>query len=96
LRRGRHVAPYNMGPREKPMLQLAPDRKRRADRERQRRCRALRRQGRAAYTVVIDGDVIGMLVALGWLRDADATDPQCVARAIGALLADAAKKSRHA
>ena len=73
-----------------------PDSRRAADRARQRRCRELGRQGCAVYGVVADAAVLDMLVRLGWLHDGDATDPRRVGRAISALLADAANKSRHA
>jgi hypothetical protein len=90
-----HGAPMAHGA-EKVLMMLQrtprPDRRRAADRARQRRCRELRRQGRAAYSVVADADVLDMLVKLGWLRDGDATDPRRVGRAISALLADAANK----
>ena len=59
---------------------------------RQRRCRAMRRDGKATYHVVVDGGVINQLVRLGWLRDSDATKPQCVGSAISRLLSDAAQK----
>jgi hypothetical protein len=36
--------------------------------------------------VTADSDVLDMLVALGWLRDADAVNPQAVAAAISAML----------
>jgi hypothetical protein len=75
-------------------LRLAHETKadrRAADRERQRRCRALRRQGRATYRVAADGDVITMLCKLGWLHDRDASDPHKVSAAIAALLADSAR-----
>ena len=65
---------------------------RRAVRERQRRCRRRRQDGKAVYPVVVNGDVISMLSRLGWLRDADAIDPQKVSAAIGALLADSARR----
>jgi hypothetical protein len=60
---------------------------RRAAAERQRRCRLRRRNGQGVYAgVTADSDVLDMLVALGWLRDADAVDPQAVAAAISAML----------
>ena len=67
-------------------------RTRRADRERQRRCRARQRGGQAIYPVAIDGSVIDLLIRLGWLRDGDATNPQCVSQAIAAMLTDAARR----
>ena len=55
--------------------------------ERQRRCRLRRRLGQAVYAgVTADSDVLDMLVALRWLRDADAVNPQAVASAISAML----------
>lgn len=62
-----------------------------ADRERQRRCRRRRQDGKAVYPVAVTGDVITMLCKLGWLTDTDAVDPQKVGAAIGALLADSAR-----
>ena len=52
----------------------------------------MRRDGKATYHVVVDGGVINQLVRLGWLRDSDATKPQCVGSAISRLLSDAAQK----
>ena len=66
--------------------------RRTAARERQRRYRAMRRDGLARYHVVAGGDVIDLLIRLGWLRDADATNSQCVSQAISALLNDAARR----
>lgn len=74
------------------MISAAAATRRAADRERQRRCRAERRAGLAAYRVVANGEVINLLIRTGWLRDGDATKPQCVAAAISRLLADAAQK----
>ena len=68
------------------------DQRRKQMRERQRRCRERKRQGCATYPVEVGEGVIDTLVRLGWLRDADATRPRCVARAISALLADVANR----
>ncbi len=77
------------------MLDRPAERRRAADRDRQRRCRERRRYGGAMYRVEVNADTLDMLVQIGWLRDADATDPRCVARAISALLADTANKLRQ-
>jgi len=66
---------------------------RRANRERQRRCRARRDNGLAIYLVEISGSVLDLLTRLGWLADSDATKPQRVSAAISAMLADAARKT---
>ena len=68
--------------------------RRRADRERQRRCRAMHRNGQASYRIVVDADVLDMLTKLHWLADGAATDPGCVASAISRLLADAARSEK--
>ena len=64
---------------------------RRAARERQRRCRQRRLDGKAVYLVAINGDVLTMLCRLGWLPDADSADPQKVSDAISRLLAASAR-----
>ena len=71
---------------------MTPTARRAAARERQRRCRQRRQDGKAVYPVAISGDVITMLSRLGWLRDADAIDPRKVSAAISALLADSARQ----
>jgi hypothetical protein len=68
-------------------------RHRRASRERQRRWRERQQSGCAVYQVTVTGEVLDMLVRLGWLRDSEATDRQQVSRAISELLADAAAKT---
>jgi hypothetical protein len=68
------------------------ERRRARRREQQRRHRQRERDGRRAYLVEFDGQVIAMLVSLGWLAEAAAGDPREVARAVARLLADAAEK----
>jgi hypothetical protein len=82
------------------MLKRAPrsptdrERRRAAARERQRRCRAMRRDGKATYRVAVDGSVLDMLISLRYLTDHDATNPRCVAHAISRALADAARSQK--
>jgi hypothetical protein len=66
-----------------------PARRRAALRQRRWRQRKARRQ--AVYAVTIDGEVLNMLVRLGHLADHEASDRKQVARAIAALLTEAAR-----
>ena len=61
--------------------------------ERQRRYRARQRACVAVYHVEVGGEVLDMLVRLGWLRDSECGSRREVAKAVAALLADAAKFS---
>ena len=61
------------------------------DCERQRRHRALERNGYAVAPVKVSAEMIDLLCRLGWLRDTDAVNPQKVGAAISALLADSAR-----
>jgi hypothetical protein len=70
----------------------AAERKRRLNRERVARCVARADAGLAVYQPEIGGEVIDMLVRLGWLQDVEATDRQQVNKAISAMLADAAHR----
>jgi hypothetical protein len=65
-------------------------RRRAADRQRQRRCRDRRRRHCAAYQVEANGEVLNMLVRLGYLRDADVLNARKVSAAITQLLIDSA------
>jgi hypothetical protein len=67
----------------------------RTDAQRQRQCRKRRQQGIAVVPVPIGEAVFDTLVALNWLRDGDAADRAKVGEAIGAMLCDLAKNSRH-
>ena len=64
------------------------ERRRLAQREYRRRLDA----GRMTVSVEIDGDVITMLISSHWLLDGECTDRKKIARAIGAMLAEAAKR----
>jgi hypothetical protein len=55
------------------------------------RHRARRKSGRACYTIEADGELLNLLVQLGWLAEREATDKRAVERAIGRMLADAAR-----
>jgi hypothetical protein len=59
--------------------------------EQQRRHRQRQREGRRAYLVELDGDIIDMLVRLRWLDKGVAEDDQEVRSAVRRLLVDAAK-----
>ena len=72
--------------------QSAADRRRAADRERQRRCRQRLKKKQALYRCAAGGDVLNMLVSLGYLKDAEADDEQKVGEAITALLAESARE----
>jgi hypothetical protein len=71
---------------------MTDDDRRARDRARQKRCRELRKQLKAGYWVVIDGDVINALIRWHWLRNGDETNPQCVSEALGRMLKDAAQR----
>jgi hypothetical protein len=66
------------------------DRKRLLNRARVARRAVRAAAGLAVYQVEIGGEVLDMLVRLGWLQDGEALDRQQVNRAISAMLADAA------
>ena len=61
-------------------------RQRRAAAERQRRCRARRRDGRAVVTVDIGADLVAWLVEKNWLREVDAGDDKAITRAVQTML----------
>ena len=69
----------------------AVDRERR--REQQRRHRQRLAAGRRVYPVELDGQILDMIVRLGWLADSATGDDQAVACAVTALLTDAARKA---
>jgi hypothetical protein len=73
------------------VLHLADRRTR--NREAVKRHRARERKNQALATVTIDASVLDMLVATGWLTDAEASDMTLVGRAISEMLKDAAKRS---
>ena len=50
------------------------------------------RDGRAVALVEYDGPVIDLLIKTRWLQEGEAGDRSAVGRAIGAMLADAARR----
>ncbi len=68
----------------------AAERKRRLNRVRVKRRGLREKAGLRCYTVEIDESVLDMLVRLHWVTDSGSTDDAAVAKAIGALLKDAA------
>ena len=70
---------------------------RRADRERRREQQRRHRQrlasGRRAYVIELDGEILDLIVRLGWLADNATGDDRAVANAVQALLTDAARKA---
>jgi hypothetical protein len=48
------------------------------------------RDGTAVYAVELDGEVLDMLVRFGWVLEAEIGNRHKVARAVAAMLADAA------
>lgn len=72
------------------MHKRAPPTARERRREQQRRHRQREREGRRAYQVDLDGDVISMLVHLRWLDDGKAGDDREVGSAVRRLLIEAA------
>jgi hypothetical protein len=62
-----------------------------AARQRRARYRERVRQGRACCSVEFDGEVLSFLIRHHWLSEAEASDPQAVGRAIGEVIADAAR-----
>lgn len=71
-----------------------PPTERERRREQQRRHRQREREGRRAYLVDLDGDIISMLVGYGWLRDNKADDDREVGCAVRRLLVDIAANAR--
>jgi hypothetical protein len=64
--------------------------RRQAATRRQRRYRRRQRDGSMPITIDVDGPIVAMLVATGWLREADAGDRAKIAAAVTAMLKDAA------
>jgi hypothetical protein len=60
--------------------------------DRHKRFRRRQKAGVAVALVEFDGAVIDFLVKTHWLADAEASDRSIVARAITAMLADAARR----
>jgi hypothetical protein len=57
---------------------------------RSRRWRARQKRSKAVAPVEYDGEVLNMLVRLGWLGEHEVGDPKEIGRAIGAMVKDAA------
>ena len=62
-------------------------------REQQRRHRQRLANGRRVYLIELDGAILDLLVQLHWLSDGATGDDAEVARAVQALLTDAARKA---
>ena len=60
--------------------------------DRHARHRARRRDGRAVALVESDGPVLDLWIKTRWLQEGEAGDRSAVGRAIGAMLADAARR----
>jgi hypothetical protein len=73
------------------MLDRAPSRQV-ARQSRQRAYRARLRSGRIQVGVEVDGEVVNMLVASRWLREADACDRRAIGAAIARMLGEAAQR----
>ena len=58
---------------------------------RQRRWKHRIKNHLACTTVEYDGEVLDLLVRLGWLREQDASSPKAVGRAVTALLRQSAR-----
>jgi hypothetical protein len=76
---------------EMPAAANAVKRKPKSGYTRLRDYRARRRNGEAIATVTYGPKVLDLLLAAGWLREADAGDRTRVGAAIAAMLADASK-----
>ena len=63
-------------------------------REQQRRHRERQREGRRAYLIELDGDIIDMLVRYRWLDKGAEEDDQEVRSAVRRMLIEAAKHPR--
>ncbi|MET4478825.1 hypothetical protein [Bradyrhizobium sp. F1.13.3] len=49
-------------------------------------------EGRMSVSVEIDSDVIEMLIASHWLKDGECEDRAKIGKALGAMVAEAAKR----
>jgi hypothetical protein len=76
------------------MHKRTPPTERERRREQQRRHRQREREGRRAYQVDLDGEIISMLVGYGWLREGAAGDDREVSCAVRRLLTEAANASK--
>jgi hypothetical protein len=61
---------------------------------RQRTYRRRQRDGVTPVTIECDSSIVSMMVAIGWLAEADSGDKAAIARAIERMLADTAEKYR--
>lgn len=57
-----------------------------------KRYRRRRDDGRACYTVELGAEELSFLIRTQWLAEAEAGDKHAVGRAIGAMVADAARR----
>jgi len=60
--------------------------------DRHARYRARQRNGKAVYAVELGGEELDWLIKLQWLQECEASEKAAVGRAIGAMLADAARR----
>jgi hypothetical protein len=59
---------------------------------RSRAYRQRQRAGRIVAPVPVDADVIELLLRLGWISEADASDRRAIGAAIATMLADTARR----
>jgi hypothetical protein len=72
------------------MLERRRDR-RRAATARQRRHRARTRTGKIVISVEVDADLLNLLIRTKWLSESAAADRTAIAKALAAMLTDAAR-----
>jgi hypothetical protein len=60
--------------------------------DRHARFRARRRDGKACYVVELGGEELQFLIRLHWLNENEASDRAAVGKALGAMVADAARR----